>query len=92
MTVKTTVSFTDRHHEYAARKVAEGVFASVSSIVAAGIEQMMHDEAEREAALEAMKDTIRARMELPRESWIEFDAADDVFERARAHLASKSGK
>ncbi len=61
MTVKSTVSFTDRHHEVARRKVEEGVFASVSSVTAAGLERMMQDEAEREAALEAMKETIKRR-------------------------------
>lgn len=86
MTVKSTVSFTDCHHEFAQRKVKEGAFASVSSIVAAGIEQMMQDEAERNAALDAMKEAIRHRMELPREEWVSMDDSDDLFARVRAHL------
>ncbi len=86
MTVKTTVSFTDRHHEFAHEKVNEGVFASVSSIVAAGIEQIMQDEQEREIALVAMKDTIKHRMETPREEWVEMNASDNLFSRARERL------
>jgi len=86
MTVKSTVSFTDRHHEFAQKKVKEGAFASVSSIVAAGIEQMMQDEAERGAALDAMKEAIKRRMDMPREEWVAMDAADDLFARARTRI------
>lgn len=54
MTVRTTLSFTDRHHRFLARKVEEGVFASASAAVAAAVEQMIEDEAVRGASLEAM--------------------------------------
>lgn len=90
MTVKTTVSFTDHHHSFAQAKVQEGHFASVSSLVAAGIERLMQDEQEREIALEAMKEAIQHRMQTPREEWIEMDAADDVFDRARARLGRRA--
>ena len=83
MTVKSTVSFTDRHHQFAKRKVDEGVMPSVSSLVAMGIEQLMQDEAERSAALEAMKDTITRRMHTPREEWIDHES-DPMFDRLRA--------
>lgn len=83
MTVKTTLSFTDRHHEFLSRKVGEGVFASASSAVAAAIEQLMRDEEAREAALGAMAEEIRARMRTPEEDFI---GADEVFGAARAAL------
>ena len=83
MTVKTTLSFTDRHHDFLARKVGEGVFASASSAVAAAIEQMMQDEAARHAALAAMAGEIRARMRTPGE---DFPGADEAFGAARAAL------
>ncbi|MCU7923903.1 MAG: hypothetical protein KZQ88_14540 [Candidatus Thiodiazotropha sp. (ex Dulcina madagascariensis)] len=86
MTVKSTVSFTDRHHDFAHKKVKEGVFASVSSMVAAGIEQIMQDEVEREMVLEAMKDSIKRRMKTPREDWVEVDASDGLFDKAKARL------
>ena len=89
MTVKTSISFTDRHHKFANEKAGEGIFTSVSGVVAAGIELVMQDEAEREAALVAMTDTIKRRMELPREEWIEIDSHDDVFARAKARLDAK---
>ena len=89
MTVKTTVSFTDRHHEFAHKKVEEGVFASVSSLVAASIEQLMLDDAERETALDAMKETIKRRMETPREEWIEMNSSDELFSKAKARLHTK---
>jgi Arc/MetJ-type ribon-helix-helix transcriptional regulator len=81
MTVKTTLSFTDRHHDYLRRKVAEGVFASASSAVAAAVERMMEDEAAREAALAGMAEEIRARMATPREVFV---GADEAFGAARA--------
>ena len=90
MTVKSTVSFTDTHHEFAQRKVKEGAFASVSSIVAAGIEQLMQDEVERNAALEAMQEGIRCRMELPREQWLAMDGTDSMFAKLREHLNTSS--
>ena len=41
MTVKTTLSFTERHYEFLKRKVEEGVYATASAGVAAVIELMM---------------------------------------------------
>lgn len=83
MTTKTTISFTDRHHQYAKKKVEEGSYASVSSFVAASMENAIQDEQERNAALEAMKEEIQQRMQTPREDWI--DHADDpIFDRLRA--------
>ena len=88
MTVKTAVSFTDKHHEFAKKMVEEGTYASVSSVVAAGIEQVIRDDEEREIALQAMKKTIESRMALPREQWIDFDK-DDIFERAKQRLKDR---
>ncbi len=76
MTVKTTLSFTDRHHRYLAEKVGQGVFATRSAAVAAAIEQMMQDETERNVALLALAEEIRMRMLTPR---CEFVDRDDVF-------------
>lgn len=86
MTIKTSISFTDRHHQFANKKATEGVFASVSSVVAAGIELVMQDEAERDAALLAMGNTIKRRMETPQEKWVELDDEDALFSRARSRL------
>ena len=66
MTVKTTLSFTDRHHHFLSEKVGQGIFATQSAAVAAALEQMMQDEEEREVALSALGQEIRARMETPR--------------------------
>jgi hypothetical protein len=43
MTVKTSLSFTDRHHRFLSEKVGQGVFATQSAAVAAAQEQMMQD-------------------------------------------------
>ncbi|MCZ8334087.1 MAG: hypothetical protein O9328_07475 [Rhodobacteraceae bacterium] len=83
MTVKTTLSFTDRHHSFLTEKVAEGVFASQSAAVAAALEQMIRDEEERSVALEAMSEEIRSRMQTAREDYV--DAAQG-FAAARARI------
>lgn len=88
MTVKTTLSFTDRHHQFLAEKVGQGVFATQSAAVAAALEQMMHDEEERNVALQALAQEIRARMETPREAFID---QDDAFAAARASIEAARG-
>lgn len=75
MTVKTTLSFTDRHHQFLKDKVGEGVYASTSAAVAAAVERMIEDEQAREVALTAMADEIRRRAETPREEFLDHDAA-----------------
>lgn len=83
MTVKTTLSFTDRHHRFLTDKVGEGVFASQSAAVAAALEQMIRDEEERGIALDAMADEIRARMRTPN---VEYVDPEDAFAAARARI------
>lgn len=83
MTVKTTLSFTDRHHRFLCDKVGEGVFASQSAAVAAALEQMMRDEEEREVALGALIDEIRVRTAAPRSEFLD---GDEAFASARATL------
>ena len=89
MTVKSTVSFTDRHHRYARRKVAEGACGSVSALVAQAIERLIQEEEEREIALDSMAEAIRARMATPRENWVEIGEDDPAFAAARARLEAK---
>ncbi|RKS51025.1 antitoxin ParD1/3/4 [Paracoccus pantotrophus] len=88
MTVKTTLSFTDRHHQFLSEKVGQGVFATQSAAVAAALEQMMQDEEERNVALQALAQEIRARMETPREAFIDEDGA---FVAARASIEAARG-
>ena len=85
MTVKTTLSFTDRHHRFLTDKVGAGAFASQSALVAAALEQMIQDEEEREAALGAFTEELRSRLRAPREAFVE---GGEAFARARARLAS----
>jgi Arc/MetJ-type ribon-helix-helix transcriptional regulator len=88
MTVKTAVSFTERHHQFAKQKVQEGSCASVSSLVAQGIEKLMLEEQEREAVLSGMADAIKARMQTPRSEFIEMDETDTMFDNIRERLRS----
>ncbi|MCY4007141.1 MAG: hypothetical protein OXE84_10040 [Rhodobacteraceae bacterium] len=88
MTVKTTLSFTDRHHRFLTDKVGQGVFASQSGAVAAALEQMMRDEEERELALGAMAEEIRVRLDTPRADYV---TTEDAFADARARLQAARG-
>lgn len=88
MTVKTTLSFTDRHHQFLSEKVGQGVFATQSAAVAAALEQMMQDEEERNVALQALAQEIRARMETPRDAFIDQDGA---FAAASASIEAARG-
>ena len=81
MTVKTTLSFTDRHHRFLSEKVGEGVFATQSAAVASAIEQMMQDDQEREIALSALAEEVRARMQTVRSEYVDDEQA---FSAARA--------
>jgi len=83
MTVKKTVSFTDRHHRYLLEKVGQGRFANRSAVVAAAIEQMMQDESERNVALSALAEEIRMRMRTPRSGFVD---QDQLFSAARAAI------
>lgn len=65
MTVKTTLSFTDRHHRFLTEKVGQGLYTSLSAAVAAALEQMMRDEQERDLALIHFAEGIRARLSTP---------------------------
>lgn len=85
MTVKTSLSFTDRHHRFIAEKVAQGAFASFSGVVAAGVERMIEDERERDLALDAMADEIRRRMRTPADEFVDLDH-DGMFDAIRRDL------
>lgn len=75
MTVKTTLSFTDRHHRFIAEQVEKGVYATASAGVADAIEQMMQAEEERQLMMSALADVIRERAETPREEYVDAEQA-----------------
>jgi Arc/MetJ-type ribon-helix-helix transcriptional regulator len=85
MTIKTTLSFTDRHHRFLKEKVGEGVYASASAAVAAAVERMIEDDAAREVALDAMAEGIRRRAATPHDAFVDHD---DVFAPALRRLDS----
>jgi antitoxin ParD1/3/4 len=72
---------TDRHHRFLLEKVRQGVFATQRAAVAAAVEQMIHDEAARNTAIQAPAQEVRASMETQRDGFIE---QDDAFVAARA--------
>ncbi len=74
MTVKTTLSFTDRHHQFIKEKVGEGIYGSASAAVAAAVERMIEDEHARETALEAMAEEIHRRAATPRDASVDHDS------------------
>ncbi len=83
MTAKTTLSFTDRHHRFLMRSIKDGVFATQSAAVAAALEQMIQDENEREVALTALAQEVRARTQTPRSEFVD---QDNAFSAARAAI------
>ena len=89
MTVKTTLSFTDRHHRFLSEKVKDGLFATQSAAVANAVERMMQDEEEREVALAALAEEVRARMRTARSEYVDCEAA---FSTARVAVNASQGK
>lgn len=81
MTIKTTLSFTDRHHRFLMEQVEKGVYATASAGVAAAIEEMIRAEEERERRLLAYADVIRERAMTPLEEYVD---EEDVFGPALA--------
>ena len=88
MTVKTTLSFTDRHQHFLSEKVGKGVLETQSAAVAAALEQIMPEEEEREVALSALRQEIRARIKTPRAAFID---QDDAFTAARGTIGAARG-
>lgn len=83
MTVKTTLSFTDRHHRFLTEQVEKGIYATASASVAAAIEQMIQDEEARQVMLSALADEVRARASTPREA---YRGEDETFAAALAEI------
>ena len=85
MTVKTTLSFTDRHHDFLKSKVDQGVFATPSAAVASAIEQLIEDDIQRQNALGAISTIIAKRMKTPKS---EFVKGQDFFQNALQGLGT----
>lgn len=90
MTVKSAVSFIDEHHAFARALVERGEFASVSAVVAAGLQRLRDEDVERRAMLDAMAEEARRRAEAPDEEFTEHVAGDfsTILERV---LAARRG-
>lgn len=89
MTIKTTIALSEDHLRYAEKLVAEGQYPSISSVIEAGLEQMMAAESEHDP-VSAMADEINRRMELPRDQWISMEG-DNVFDDVRRRLKERYG-
>lgn len=83
MTIKTTLSFTDRHHRFVTEKVEQGVFASQSAAIAAALELMLRDEEERQIAIQRMEDEILARLTTSHAAYVD---ETDAFAQAKARI------
>lgn len=88
MTVKIAIELDETHREFAEKMVADGLYPSVSSVIQAGIEQMMQNDAVTADPLAGMADEIRRRMELPKDQWIPWDG-ESLFDEIRGKLAAK---
>lgn len=90
MTVKIAIELDDTHREFAEKMVADGIYPSVSSVIRAGIEHMMHSNAVTADAMAGMADEINRRMELPKDQWIPLEG-DTMFDDIRALIRAKKG-
>jgi len=89
MTVSIMIEMDPAQREFAERLVRDGAFADVSSVVQAGLEQMMRDDAAVWDDLPSgTMDEIARRMELPRDQWPEWDMKK-LSESVKARLAEK---
>jgi len=89
MTVKAELSFTDRHNRFPSEKVRDGQVATRSAAVANAIERMMQDEEEREVALAALTEEVRARPRTARSGYVDQEAA---LSTVRAAVEASRGK
>jgi antitoxin ParD1/3/4 len=90
MKVKTTITLPEHYLQYAEKMVEEGAYPSISSVIEAGLEKMMH-EGDPSDPLAGMADEIRRRMELPRDQWLPWDGPA-MADRVKAKLRDKHGK
>lgn len=90
MTIKTTIALSEDHLRYAEKLVETGQYPSVSSVIEAGLEQMMAAASEQDL-VSAMADEINRRMELPRDQWISMEG-DNVFDDVKRRLQERYGQ
>lgn len=88
MTVKISIELDEDHRQFAEKMVKDGVYPSISSVVQAGIEKMMTDDAVPADLSPDMADEIRRRMELPRDQWVPLKN-DTMFDEIRAFIDDK---
>ena len=82
MTVKTTLSFTDRHHAFLQRQVEAGVYATTSAAIAAAVESMIKDDIEFQAHVSGLAEIVRERMKTLDDA----ADADEVYAELMAEL------
>jgi antitoxin ParD1/3/4 len=85
MIMKTTLSFTDRHHAFLQRQVDAGVYATMSAAVAAAIEGMVEDDQQFQAHVAGLADVVRERMKT-------LDDAGDADEVYRELMGELDGR
>lgn len=83
MTVKTTLSFTDRHHAFLKRQVHAGIYATTSAAIAAAVEGMIEDDMEFQAHVSGLADIVRERMKTPVAEYLD---AEEVYAELMAEL------
>lgn len=95
MTIKNTITLSDRYMRYAEQQVEDGQFPSVEKVVEAGLDELMRSEheltQEQLDSVMAMADVIRERIDTPRDQFIPWDG-DSMAERIKAKLDAKTQK
>lgn len=91
MTVKISIELDDSQRAFAERLVENGTYPSISSVVQAGIDQMMLRDMPSGDPLAGWDDEIRRRMDTPRDQFIPLET-DTLFADLRALIRAKKAE
>ncbi|MDE1159570.1 MAG: hypothetical protein PW791_15100 [Neorhizobium sp.] len=91
MTIKNTITLSDRYMRYAEQMVEAGQFPSLDKVVEAGLDELMRAEEltpDQDDAVSAMADEIRRRMQTPQDQFIPWNGMS-MADRIKAKLDEK---
>lgn len=92
MTIKNTITLSDRYMRYAEQQVEDGQFPSVEKVIEAGLDELMRAgdgmTQEHHDAVAAMADVINRRLDGPDNQWISMDE-NNLFDRVRTRISER---
>jgi antitoxin ParD1/3/4 len=88
MNVKTEIILTEDQLRFAERMVEAGAYPSISSVIEAGLAQLMLRDDAVADPLASMAEELNRRMELPRDQWLPWDG-EEMVERVKKRLIAR---